>query len=685
MAWTKLTMGGRWIWAQDNTQRDDKVVFRRTFFADGARLRASAPCHIAVDTKYQLYVNGACVVREGGLFRCSLPGSGYADCVDLSPHLVPGQNTLALLCWYFGAGGRNSEDSGGGLLRLSCPALSLFSDERFLCMRHPAYYDPGEPRPSMLFAGHNVGFDGGRDVGDFAAPDFTHPDLRPATAYDGEGFGDVYARPIPLHRFGPLVTHHVPDGVSAPVRIRLPHAMLFAPYVCAQGPGGAVVDVRTDRFSVPGGPGDQHHRYNSHRLEVRCGPGVTQVESMDCLYGEELAVTCSGPVTALQVGYRETGYDADIVGHFSCDDPAVGRLVDKACRTLYVCMRDAFMDCPDRERSQWIGDVSVQTPQAMLLLDGRARLLMKKAVHDFLFLRRGDVLVGNVPGTHAAELPAQSLNAIGTHGMIAQYVHYTGDEETLRDALDPSVAYLRLWDMDSDGLVLPRKGDWRWFDHLTGVDEAVLENAWYYMALQQALTACIRLGERSHVAFLADRRAALEQGFERAFWRGRFYASGDAPDDRANALAMLSGLCLPQRYPQVASVLTSVYNATPYMEHYVLSALCEMGHADLALRRMLARYGPQSGAGDSTLWEDFTVFGTRNHAWSGAPATIALLYLLGLHTQDAFATFTLRPRLDLAPNLRARFFAKDGPVEVTATPEGRLIVNNRSTSRHIEA
>ena len=82
----------------------------------------------------------------------------------------------------------------------------------------------------------------------------------------------------------------------------------------------------------------------------------------------------------LKAGYRQTGYDCDMVGTFHSDCELTNRLFEKAARTLYVCMRDNFMDCPDRERGQWIGDVSVQAPQALLLLSGQARLLLKKCI-----------------------------------------------------------------------------------------------------------------------------------------------------------------------------------------------------------------------------------------------------------------------------------------------------------------
>lgn len=268
---------------------------------------------------------------------------------------------------------------------------------------------------------------------------------------------------------------------------------------------------------------------------------------------------------------RETGYDADFTGSFSCSEPLVNTLVEKAARTLYVCMRDNFMDCPDRERGQWIGDVSMQTPQAAFLLDERAMLLVRKAVRDFIGLRRGDVLVGNVPGEHASELPCQSLAALSEWGMLASYWKYTGDAGTLRLAFRPAVRYLALWELGENGLVV------------------------------------------------------------------------------------LARVCPKERYPDVRRVLVSVMNSSIYMEHFVLTALCEMGCCADALRRMLSRYYPLAVNENSTLWEDFSILGTKNHAWSGAPAAIAFRYFMGVDLDAPSGQFSVTPCRGLFREMECRF------------------------------
>ena len=70
-------------------------------------------------------------------------------------------------------------------------------------------------------------------------------------------------------------------------------------------------------------------------------------------------------VEVLDVKYRETGYGTSFAGSFFCDDPMLTRLWDKSQRTLYITMRDTYMDCPDRERAQWWGDVVNELGEAL--------------------------------------------------------------------------------------------------------------------------------------------------------------------------------------------------------------------------------------------------------------------------------------------------------------------------------
>jgi hypothetical protein len=138
-------------------------------------------------------------------------------------------------------------------------------------------------------------------------------------------------------------------------------------------------------------------------------------------------------------------------------------------------------------------------------------------------------------------------------------------------------------------------------------------------------------------------------------------------DDRANAIAMLCGVCPEERYPAIRKVLLSVFNATPYMERFVLMALCEMGYVRDAYNRMMARYYNLAANENSTLWEDFYILGTKNHAWTGCPLEIAFRYILGLDTKDGFETYALQPVSGIFERIDATFPSGGKTIEIHLT------------------
>lgn len=645
----------KWIWAEDNTRKNDWVWFTRDLVLPRAPKRAVL--NIAVETKYNLFINKKLVVLDGGLNRKSNRADGYFDEVDVAKHLKAGKNSILIKAWYWGNQGRNNVDSGRAGLLVEGKGIDLHSDLSWTASRNPAFYETGEPLPSNLYGGHNIGFDANRDV-------LSHGNAIEYGTYGAAPWGRLSRRPIPLFRFSGIKRYEETEGGTVG---HLPYAMQLTPYFKVMARGGEKIDIRTDRYEVNGGPGDERRTYRGHRVEYVCRKGLNEFEGLDWMLGEKVIYSIPKTVKVVRLGYRESGYDTSLLGSFSSNSKLADVLVEKSKRTLYCCMRDNFMDCPDRERGQWIGDVSVQIPQVPYVFDGSALKLVRKAIDDFIFLREGDVLWGNVPGTCAMELPSQSLNAISEMGMIAEYYRITGDRDVLRQCCDPVLRYLRLWTMGEDGLLQGRKGYWRWFDHLYNVDEAVNENAWYYSALKFAQVMAGTLPSD-----LMKRKRSIEANFNKQFWKGRYYSSSGVVDDRANAMAVLCGLAESDKHRDIRKVLISVYNATPYMENYVLEALCTMGYYQDAFIRMSERYAGLAENENSTLWEDFHILGTRNHAWSGAPLTILFKHFAGISVQKG--RVIVNKNLHVLERIRCVVPSAKGRVIVTKRRQGATVL-----------
>jgi len=230
------------------------------------------------------------------------------------------------------------------------------------------------------------------------------------------------------------------------------------------------------------------------------------------------------------------------------------------------------------------------------------------------------------------------------------------------------VNYLKLWELGEQGLLIPRSGDWRWFDHLWNVDEDVIENCMYVAAAKYALKMAELAGRHEFDDFLKNRIETISANVEKHYWKtlGRdgYYSSGKLVDERANAIAVMAGICPKERYGNIRKILLTVFNSTPYMERFVLVALCEMGYVEDAYKRMMARYYNLTVNENSTLWEDFYILGTRNHAWSGAPLEIVFKYILGLRIDNTESTYTINPVPGIFKEIHCSFPVNGKKVEI---------------------
>ena len=103
------------------------------------------------------------------------------------------------------------------------------------------------------------------------------------------------------------------------------------------------------------------------------------------------------------------------------------------------------------------------------------------------------------------------------------------------------------------------------------------------------------------------------------------------------------------------------YHASPYMEKYVLQALCEMGYYQDAMDRMRLRYKPMVDSPLTTLWEGWGIGhegfggGSYNHAWSGGALTVLSTYIAGIDmVQSGFDVFSVCPNLGNLNRVKVR-------------------------------
>jgi hypothetical protein len=633
------------------------ICYRKKFHLTTAPTNSTA--HIACDSKYWLWINGNLVVFEGQLKRGPTPIDTYCDTVDLTKYLKQGENTIAVLLWYFGKHGFSHKDSGqpGLLFQAEIEDSAILSDSSWKAIRHPAYGNTGEPHPNYRLPESNIRFDASGDLKEWQQVDYDDSGW-PFTEVLGippcAPWGKIIARPIPLFRFSELRDYEKSreifsaDGDKT-IIATLPFNAQVTPYLKLKAPSGRVVDIRTDNYHGGG-------EFNV-RAEYVSREGVQEFESLGWMNGHEVHYRLPRDVEVLELKYRESGYDCDFAGSFSSDDQFLNELWTKARRTLYLEMRDGYFDCPDRERAQWWGDITLEIQQAFYSLDRRSDLLSRKAIDELIDWRKADgTLFSPIPaGNWDKELPMQMLASVGKYGFWTYYMH-TGDSATIERVYPVVRNYiLEVWQLGEDGLVSERTGDWTWGDWGENKDLPLLYNGWYYLALDSVRMMAVSLDIKEDQLEAQHRMNSIRQKFNKTYWNGKEYRSPNykgLTDDRGHALAVLTGLAEPSQYDAIRKVFADHQHASPYMEKYVLEALFYMGNPNEALQRMKERFKPMVDSPLTTLWEGWGVGaqgyggGSYNHAWSGGPLILLSQCVAGIAPlEPGYRRFSVRPQL----------------------------------------
>lgn len=635
----KTDWKAKWIWDKENmTEENVWMCFNKKVTVDN--LPDILTAHISADSKYWLYINGEIVVFEGSVKRGPDENSCYYDSMDIAPYLKEGVNSICVMVWFWGDEKNysyNSSGQGGFLFEAVSEDIIIISDNSWKVKRNNAYSDSLLNQPNYRLPEHSIYFDARKDFSDWENGNYDFSSWENATEYavGGESaYGKLCPRGIPfLKDYGLKDYENSKDYENYTVKklfgekitVDIPYNAQLTPYLKIIAPAGKKIRITTENTPI----GAVSATYITKE-------GQQEFEVLGWFNGEHITYRIPEGVTVVSLKYRETGYDSSFCGDFKCDDGFLNSLWQKSLRTLYVTMRDNFMDCPDRERAQWWGDVTSEMFMTMYSMDSKSYLLYQKGVEVMLSHADDSKILQTVVPINGDyfELPVQQL--AGIVGFLTYY-EYTGDKAFVEKVYDASVDYLKLWEIGENNLVVHREGSWDWGDWGQKADMTAIENAWVYYALSSVEKMAEILGENEDTVFIAERKEAIAEGYK-TLWTENGFKSEDVkePDDRANALAVLAGLAEKEQYGAVTEVLTTTKNSSPYMEYYVLEALCKMGEYEAANDRIKDRYEEMVCADYSTLWEFWDAWrGTKNHAWSGGPLVIMSKYFAGITPLEA--------------------------------------------------
>ena len=756
---TSLAEGGtpeswraQWIW--DAGQRSPKNAYlyaRKDFVLPGRVEQATA--RVTADSRYRLYVNGQFVGQ--GPARCDPQRQFYAT-YDLRGALRPGQNAIAAVVHHYGVDTRTYVRGAAGFLLeadvvTAGHTVQIQTDETWRVARAAAWV-ADVPRRSAALGFIEV-FDARREPAGWHGAAFDDFDWRPATVLGppgaGPGAAALVPRPIPhlaVEEVRPtrVVAVGQSDGTTPSVQdlarsmasephatltscsVDAPEAVLARDGRCAAvtaEPGSnafLVLDFGREVFGSPrvaiaaseGGILDLG--YAETLTDGRVDPTLGGVQRVDRYVMRRGAQTWElfdqrafrylqlslrglpGPVRLDSVSLAFTSYPVKAAGSFRSSDPLLDRIWAVGAYTCRLCMQDAYIDCPSRDRAQWWGDARVE-----MLINAYAfgdRLLAAKGLQQLGLSQRpdGSILALYPAGGNAAVvLPDYSALWIMS---LREHWWLTGDEATLRACWTRAQRLLEWFHRHAapSGLLagLPAAP----FIDAARVDKAGecgALNAFYHGALLDAVAMARHLGDEAAASRYSRRAAALRDAFNRRLWDEPHRCYADARSDKGisqsrslhtNTLAVLYGLADGPRKDAAADYAARllrtepVGQASPYFMHYVLEMLFREGRPQAALDAIRRSWKVMLDGGATTWWEHFHPRASWCHGWSATPTYHLPAWVVGIRPlSPGYSRLLIAPTLCDLAQAAATVPTPQGPVTVRARREPQ------SGSLHLEA
>lgn len=745
-----------WIRVSGESNKNVWANYRRDFTLES--VPQSALVKIACDNKYWLYVNGELVVNEGGLNRGPNESDTYYDQVDIAGALKEGKNYICVLAWYWGETGSDTHylTSQKRAMILSTSLhdernrLIDTGDGRWYSAINNAYTQGGT-RPNIYLGEFNIKYDAGSET-DWLSADFSPEkngwEIAQAVGNDASDPGyagdapwnKLVLRPTPLFKnyeltlIAPDACETSSDGSGGTVyTLRMPYNMQFYPYVKlgSSTSAGLKIIAETETTGM-----------SSLKMEYTTKSGEQEYEHKGWLSGDRLSFTVPSGAVVESLGYRQTGYAVEsgestlFRGYFDSvvrsDDPSLvsfngghsweagetsaennfyDELWTKAVYTLYLCMRDGYMDCPDRERGQYIGDALNEIEESFYALGPTLNALSAKAVREICAGQEEYTYNGRTYYAMSCIEPFQSVHEIpiqelGTAVAAWSYYLYTGDVSLAVDCFTPLYNYLTNYDFVTEGdyegtirmrpaeELMKQTGLGQWTDWEYNQDTRIAINCWWYMSAVAVRGLADVEGvnvSAEQTAWLDESISKVEENFHK-FWNDNLnaYATdfsedewyqpavrGDGThlvDDRVNALAVVSGLADSEKYAAIRDVFMGTdskpayQNASIYMEKYVLQALYMMGCPEDAMERMNLRFGAiVNDKEDSTLPEYWNkAEGTKNHGWSGGALIALSHYATGIEpTKPGYEAWEVCPQLGNFETIRTNVPSEIGDITLT--------------------
>ncbi len=351
------------------------ILFRKTVTLP-AFVRAVV--RVTADDYYHLYINGQ---YAGQGPAASYPHAYNHNEIDVTHLLQAGQNTFAAHTYYQGLNNRvwvsaDFRECFWFELLLDGKTV-LCSDDTWLCADHTGYTACGKIGYDTAFA--EVYHSDAPEVG-FEKADFDDSAWQPASLVKNPDYTLVKQSTAQLvwETLAPVKTETIAGGI----RIDFGREAVGVISACAQGPRGAEVVLLYGEELNEDGSVRSDLRCNCHYEEKWILSGSEDVLKQYDYKAFRYAELHFGPdVTLRDVHFRVRHYPFTQQASYTRASADLQPIITLCTDTVKYGTQENYVDCPTREKGQYLGDVSV-AGRAQALASGNYAM-MKKAIRDF--------------------------------------------------------------------------------------------------------------------------------------------------------------------------------------------------------------------------------------------------------------------------------------------------------------
>ncbi len=619
----------------------------------------SATLHLFADARYLLWINGTYAGR--GPARFETRGPQY-DSLEIAPLLQNGANSIAILLLSGVSNGKIQLHAPGLSARLDVEGATIMETDESWKWSDQTFYRT----PVVRWESVSDRIDISVQNGDWTRPDYDDGAWPNAEIMSGESWGPLSARSIPLLR-ETAVEMTIEGAPTFPFTLEAGQTLNFTTSHLVQA--YTVLDFEADQNSAFALPHAQ--------TEIVVGAGRHRYISSDTrgFFGGSLQVT-AGRVTVHDWKTVELLYPFDVVGRFECEDALLNDLWKMCARSCQAFSEDAYVDCADRERVEWM-DVDPPgfdvTRTALASVDEKGASLYADARLLGALLRRtaltqqsdGWVKAHTCSDRFDIHAHMEDRSCDWVQG-ARRYYESCGDAELIREIWPVIVGQLEYLLAQRTPRGLVRARDWEVWGNPIGyiVCEGAGLNAFVYKALIDAAFLGRVIGENARATRFETDAENLRVAFNSVLWdeTNGTYFSGYG-EDEAELLAQFAGqkvemklrnhliaptvlpalLALDQeivpaeRRARVTQYLLQNLPPDDYSEvmfyYYGFKQMLAADTAELDLKVleiMRQKWREMANSPWQTSWETLRNAGSKAHIYAMYPAYFLSSYVLGV-------------------------------------------------------